>query len=311
MAIRRSEKIKAAIFLVVTTVLFTGMMLTLVGTEWMQKQDRYFIKFIEEVQGIGVGSPVKFHGVPIGKVKHIQLQADMTTVVEVAMPRDTVIKRDSIARLKLESPIVGNFSINISAGSAIADRLPPNKPKVFVGTELSEIEQIKRKLWQLTTQTSETLSNMNMIFTLENAEGFASILQQIDAFLSSNTTEITTTVQTFRDTLVSVDDAITGADVDKTMLQLRDTLLSIDRAIIDADVSATMVQLRSTLDGLEAAILSANSLLVQNQREINDTLSNLRSATDSLTELLEKVNRQPALLLRGSREPQDEMWGNE
>jgi phospholipid/cholesterol/gamma-HCH transport system substrate-binding protein len=310
MAIRRSEKIKAAIFLIVTTTLFVGMMLALVGTQWMRKQDHYYIRFAEEVQGIVVGSPVKYHGVPIGKVKHIRVQPGGTTQVEIVVPRDTVIKEDSTARLKLESPIMGNFSINVSVGSAEAAPLPPNNPHVFIESQLSEIEQIKRKLWQLTTQTSETLSNMNSIFTVDNANGLASIIVRIDDFLASNSTEITTTVEQFRDTLVSVDSAVNGANVNETMQQLRDTLMSVDQAIIDADVSSTVAQVRDTLSGLDGAVSSVNSLLVQNQREINDTLNNMRAATDSLNELLEKLNRQPALLLRGSAEPQD-LWGNE
>jgi len=51
-------------------------------------------------------------------------------------------------------------------------------------------------------------------------------------------------------------------------------------------------------------------MMDQNQRNIAETVGNLRVATDMLNELLDKINRQPAVLLRGSKQ-EKEPWSDE
>jgi len=292
MGIERSDKVKAALFLVVTVTLFSGLIIGLIGTEWMQKKEQYYIDFTFPVKGLAAGSTVRLNGVPVGKVKRFGKAPDgRATRVTVAVTRGTLIHEDSVATLELESLIVGNRSINISLGSARARRLEPNNQharNIIRGTQ-SDFDVMAGSMVDIARMTTGLISNINNVFSPENAAQLASILNQINQFMATNSTVVPVTLEKF------------GSMMDTTQVK-----------IAQLEIAELQNELRATLAMINEATRTMNDTVIQNQRAINDTLNNIRNVTDALRELVERLNRQPGALIRGVREREREKeWGDE
>ncbi len=266
MAISRSDKFKAALFLLVTLGLFIAMVLALVGTSWMREQNNYYIEFKESVRGLKPGSPVRYYGEEIGKVKLIKYQSD-DRVAKVTIEVNPLIdiKIDSKATLEIDSLIIGNRFIEIMPGTINADSLPPNDPKHLIESAASNFQKFQANLQNLSADLPAVINNINRVFSEENAASLSSILYQVDSFMSTNSIAFT----------------------------------------------QTMAEFRGTLAIMNEALQSANNMILQNQRTIAQTIQNLQKTTYTLNELLDKVNRQPAVLLHGTsnkENPWDESY---
>lgn len=266
MAISRSDKFKAALFLLVTLGLFIIMVLALVGTSWMHEQNKYYIEFKESVRGLKPGSPVRYYGEEIGKVQRIKYESG-ARVAKVTIEVNPVIdiKVDSKATLEIDSLIIGNRFIEITPGTINSDSLPPNDPKHLIDSAPSNFQKFQANVQDLSAELPSVIDNINRVFSKENASSLSSILYQVDTFMSTNASEFT----------------------------------------------ETMAEFRATLKIMNEALESANSMILQNQRAIAQTIQNLQKTTYTLNELLDKVNRQPAVLLHGTphkENPWDETY---
>jgi len=265
MAIQRSDKIKAVFFILVTTTLFATLIITLVGTQWMKKQDKYYVDFGEAVKGLKIGSLVRYHGEEVGKI--IDIKFDPTsaqTKVTMDIVPHTMIKEDSIATIEVDSFIIGTKSIMITPGTASSPLLKPNNPKVMIKSAESSFQKFSSQIVDISQQAGVLIDNINNVFTPENAQSVSSILYHIDSVMITNSPLFVETLDKFRLSLIQLD----------------------------------------------AAVNTANNLMQQNQDNVSITINNLRIATDNLNEFLDKVNRQPALLIRGAK-PEKENWNNE
>jgi phospholipid/cholesterol/gamma-HCH transport system substrate-binding protein len=96
---------------------------------WLSRSGRsddvvYRIHFAESVSGLSVGDPVKFHGVDVGSVKAMALDARDSRLVEVdvRLSKDAPVKTDTKASLKLKG-ITGVVLIELNGGSPGAKSL--------------------------------------------------------------------------------------------------------------------------------------------------------------------------------------------
>ncbi|MCX7004581.1 MAG: MlaD family protein [bacterium] len=282
MAIAHSDKVKAIVFLVVTISLFITLILVLVGSDWMEKTDSYYIDF-NEIKGIAPGSQVRYNGVAIGKVKRIRSLSNISKArVTVEVQQNIPIKNDSTATLGMDSLIVGNRFIQITPGSPGAVVIKPNDQSYIIRGERSMLDNMFLQAAEISSRSSVLISNVNNIFSPENSRAISSILLQFDSILKHDATNATAE---FRQTLADVRIAINAAQIKDTMADMRGTLISVRRAVD-----------------------SANDMMSQNQTTVNDTLNSIRAATDSLNELLINLNRHP--LIRGKGEKTKE-WINE
>ena len=103
----------------------------------------YRIHFAESVSGLALGDAVKYHGVDVGTVKAMALDADNPRLVQVdvALRKGTPVKTDSKASLNLKG-ITGVVYIELTGGSANAKDLLAATPPA----QVPEIPSEKSKL---------------------------------------------------------------------------------------------------------------------------------------------------------------------
>jgi len=120
----------------------------------------YRIRFAESVSGLAIGDPVKFHGVEVGNVATMALDpGDPRFVsVEVRLRKDTPVKTDTKAQLKLKG-ITGVVYIELDGGSAGAKPLLAATPE----DQVPEIRYEKSSLAVVVEQLPKVIAKFSAL----------------------------------------------------------------------------------------------------------------------------------------------------
>jgi phospholipid/cholesterol/gamma-HCH transport system substrate-binding protein len=131
----------------------------------------YRIHFAESVSGLGVGDPVQFHGVDIGTVKSMAIDASdpLLVQVDVNLRKDAPIKTDTKATLKMKG-ITGVVMVELNGGSANAKSLVETTPpgqipeipseKSTLAILLEEMPKLIRKFSSIEDQAKKVVTDI-------------------------------------------------------------------------------------------------------------------------------------------------------
>lgn len=158
-----------------------------------RKYTVYRIHFTESVNGLNIGSPVKFRGVQVGKVETMTIVSTDTNIIEVDIQvlKSVAIKTDTIASLKLQS-MTGGMYVELSGGSIESAKLQhsggKNIPEIKAQTSaiaavMDDLPAIIDKISYITDQAAKLLSNK----TVNNLNSAVSNLHKS----SNNVNELT------------------------------------------------------------------------------------------------------------------------
>ena len=116
----------------------------------------YRVAFNESVSGLKPGEPVKYHGVDVGVVKAMSLDAQdpRRVLVDVTLNKGTPVKTDTRAKLKLKG-ITGLVFVELTGGAPDAQLLADATPSGQVPeipSERSELAGLLERLPQILEQ---------------------------------------------------------------------------------------------------------------------------------------------------------------
>jgi phospholipid/cholesterol/gamma-HCH transport system substrate-binding protein len=134
----------------------------------------YRIHFSESVSGLALGDPVKYHGVDVGSVKTMALDAEdpRRVEVDVRLSKDAPVKADTRATLKLKG-ITGVVYIELTGGNPASPALPTTTAQggiPEIPSERDNFSMILEKLPKLIDkfasvgdQAKSVLNNVNAV----------------------------------------------------------------------------------------------------------------------------------------------------
>jgi phospholipid/cholesterol/gamma-HCH transport system substrate-binding protein len=247
--------------------------------------------FDESVQGLDVGSPVKFRGVTIGNVGDITIAPDHR---HVQVTSDIYV--DAIARLGLgdHAPRKDEQFMNpllrvqlVAAGITgvrflQADFFHPGRyPEPILPFEHP---------WNYVPSVPSTLKSLG-----DTAEDIVAKLPELEARASDALVSMNTT-------LGSLDGFITGlrdenGSFDRLLVQLRSTTKHLETTVDDAQLSGTTTALRTAANN----VADAASGFSEMREDLQASLATLRETLDSFRTVADSLERDPSVLLRGPR----------
>jgi phospholipid/cholesterol/gamma-HCH transport system substrate-binding protein len=247
--------------------------------------------FDESVQGLDVGSPVKFRGVTVGTVsditvapdhRHVQVTADMYVDALVRLGLRTRAPKQG------EEFTAPNWRVQLASAGITGVR--------FIQTDFFDPERYPppqlpfEPPWNYVPSVPSTLKNVE--------EQAVEIMNRLPA-LADRAKDTLTDV---RKTLASFDRLATdlGAEdgsFNAALRELRAAASRVDRAFDDAKVGATTSSFRDTASSLGQAAASVSDA----RDELRASLVALREALESVRTLADSLERDPSVLLRGPR----------
>lgn len=243
------------LFVSVAIAVFVLFVIWLTGRSGVEEMTRYTLMFDRDVSGLAVGGPVKYMGMNIGSVVHMDLDTaqGVRVQVDIEILETTPVDSGTYASLALQG-ITGVAVVNLASEPGAHSPLPepprgqyPRIPVRDVGFAalISSAPAIMSKLDQLLTRAGEVLND-------ENRAVVGNALRNVET--------------------LSVSLAGSG-----------------DRlAALPQELSATLAEIQATVERLQGVIAQLQPDLSAAAANVNRSSANLAALTGRFDELLRR-----------------------
>lgn len=312
----RASYILVGAFVLSLFTALTGVAVWFAGVEFDKTPTQYLTYFDGDVTGLGIGSPVRYRGVPVGSVTDIRLDSKNVERVKVLMEvsTDTPIKIDTVAELALQG-ITGVAFIQLTGGTnAAADLKAPKSNQIAVITSReSLLQQVVGRLPQVLEKAVLVADRVSLLFDEQNLEAVSATLQNLQKLSDSMGSENSDLINLLRDGRLAAT-ALRGAAGD-----VRELTQTLNKGIgpVLAGAGDTMKDLRATMTNIRKAAVTVNEVVASVESLVDDNkdplsdfartglyefsqfISEARILVDSLTRLSNRIERDPAYFLFG------------
>ncbi len=172
------------IFVLLTMLAGIGFVVWLAGFKQHGDFALYQTYVKESVNGLGVGSPVKYRGVEVGKVKTITIPHENPESIRILLEVDarTPITTETVAVLQLQG-ITGTSYIELKGTTATGQQLESSENGVpTIPSAPSEFRQIVDSVPAILEKFSDLADKLGNFASDENSARFASIMTNLDKF---------------------------------------------------------------------------------------------------------------------------------
>jgi paraquat-inducible protein B len=283
----------------------------------------YYTFFNESVQGLDLGSPVKYRGVTIGTVARIEIAADRRHV-QVAAELDM----ESVRRLGLtETPTDEASPLRFAVPPELRTQLQSQGITGLKFLALDFFNPETNPVPELPFPTPENYipAAPSLIKSLEDSlTAAADSLPIMAGQISSSLKRIDVMLEDLQKENLSGKTAVTLENVNGVLTDLRDTLKRVNQAKIPEKAASTLVKVDGAVTRLDAVLKRVdgdNGLVASatratdafgdvgrsahgTTRELDTTLREFREAITAVRDLLESLDKDPDMLLKG-RSPKE------
>jgi len=257
--------------------------------------------YLRYAGGLEPGASVLFGGIEVGKVKAVRPATIDPTKIEIVLDvkQGTPLNEKSVAKLGLVS-VMSGAALSITTGSNDAKRLPPGSSiqsqeaasldeiagKLAVVAENADglITQARGELEGISGDARNLLGNLNTVTGPVNQQKIQAVLDHVNGMLATEGPKI----DRISDQLVTL-----SQHADETIQNVNGTVTDIRGPVRD-----DLAELQKTLQQAKAVLTDMQVVVRANDYKIDDTVENLRVATDNLDQLTDSLKQRPWSLVR-------------
>jgi phospholipid/cholesterol/gamma-HCH transport system substrate-binding protein len=263
--------------------------------------------YLRYAGGLEPGASVLYGGMNVGKVTAVRPWSADPTRIEILLEvkKDTPLNEKSVAKLGFVS-VMNSAALSITTGTIDAKRLPPNSP--IPSQEAASLDEIAGKLAgvadsanalmtqaqgelnEISGNVNHLLANLDTMTGPRNQKKVQAILDNIDRVVADARPKI----QRLTDQLTRATD-----HADETIQNVNGTV-----TVLRDPVRKDLAELQSTLEEARGLLQSVQIVVRANDYKIDDTVENLREATDNLNQFTNSLKQRPWSLVR-VKQPED------
>jgi phospholipid/cholesterol/gamma-HCH transport system substrate-binding protein len=263
--------------------------------------------YLRYAGGLEPGASVLFGGINVGKVTAVRPAASDPTKIEILIDvkQNTPVNEKSVAKLGLVS-VMSGAALSITTGGNDARRLPPGS--TISAQEAASLDEIAGKMADVADNANSLitqargaldgisgdarslLANLNTVTGKPNQQRIRALFDNVNEMLATERPKIDRLTDQLNALSQHADDTI--QNVNGTVSDVREP---IRRDL--ADLQSTLLQAKQLLSDIQVVVRA-------NDYKIDDTIENLRTATENLDELTESVKQRPWSLVR-IKQPND------
>jgi len=307
------QKRRLGLFIIISGLILLLTFLIFIVPKLREQGDPYFIQFQNmSVNGLIIGSPVKYQGVDIGKVVNISvLPNDLSLVrVDIRLIEGFPIKTNMKAVLQYIGITLQKY-VEISGGRTEAPNIPP-KGEIPGGRGLTEQAE------DIVASVDRTLHNLNGLLSAENQERIAVILKNTEkgstvvadilekrqGNLESALTGIETAAVKFSEVTESLFDVVQKLNDVTTRVEsdTEKTFASLTKRLSDEEMGRVLNDLKVFIETATSNLEKFELLLIRQQETVARTFTSLEETMDNISKFSRALTEDPAILLRSQRE---------
>ena len=263
--------------------------------------------YLHYAGGLESGAQVLFGGINVGRVTAVRPAASDPTKIEIQLDvkENTPLNEKSVAKLGFIS-VMSGAALSVTTGSNDAKRLPagseiPSQEAASLDAITDKmagvadnanglITQVRGELGGISGSARALLANLNTVAGKANQQKIQAALDNVNTMLATERPKI--------DRLTDQLNAL-SQHADETIQNVNGTVSDVRQPIRE-----DLAQLQSTLLQTKQLLAEMQVLVRANDYKIDDTIDNLRMATENLGQLTESVKQQPWSLIR-IKQPED------
>lgn len=313
---RRFSPRKVGIFVLAATALGVAAIIYLGSSRIFQSKVRFVVVFSQDIAGLEVDAPVKFRGVPVGRVASIHLSIGspeaplqklfMPVVIELNPSRireigettdlgnpavvRTLVAHGLRARLALESFLSGRRYVDLDI---VADAPAPPPPPFPLPYPVIPV-YLEPGLQALQADAAKVLGKLQAL----DLEGLIADLRLAAAGVARASGRLEDAGRGVPRTLESMD---------RTLAAIRDAARALEKEVpsVAGDARGAMQRLAAAVDQMDATLREVKLSLSHGApipAQLEQTLREVGQAARSLRVLADSLERDPSQILRGRPE---------
>jgi len=306
-----SNHFKLGLFVLLAIGVSLGAAVALGAVSARRKTVGYHVFFNESVQGLDVGSPVRYRGVSIGTVASIEIAPDHRHVDVVAELDVVDIRRMGLTEGGPEGSATGRFIIPPELRAQLgsqgitsikyvsidffveddtpAPELPFPTPENNIPAAPSLMKNLEDNVMAVTDSLLSMLTKINAI--LEDVQ-----THEVSAKAIATFDRVNAAIDDLRRVLAQVERAGLPAKAGATMDDLRVAIVTLNRVLerVDGDRGLLASTQRAT-EAIGALSRSTDGRTTG----LADTLRDLSEAAQAIRDLADTLERDPDMLLKG------------
>jgi len=310
------QKISVGFFMLICAAALAGVLIMILTKNREPTYD-YFIKFNESISGLSREADVLYKGVPIGKVRKIDLGAGNMILVRVSIRKDVPIRKGMEAKLNYKSIATGQKIIDLTSpgGATPGEILKPGSDIPVQPSFLTTLEEkallSSDLVYEIIGKVNTGLGEMEegqLTKLVKDADDLVLTWKQVgenanktitltNEALAENRENIRKATERLEPLIAKVEQKVDTLDVEtanKTILETADETKELIGKLQTATVEfdKTVVELRRDVANLEY--------------EMRQSLTSLRLTLASVRRLVDYLERDPSSMLRGRLLPKEE-----
>lgn len=313
---RRFSPRKVGIFVLAATALGVAAIIYLGSSRIFQSKVRFAVVFSQDIAGLEVDSPVKFRGVPVGRVASIHLSIGspeaplrelfMPVIIELNPSRireigettdlgnpavvRTLVTHGLRARLALESFLSGRRYVDLDI---VADAPPPEPPPFPLRYPVIPV-YLEPSLMALQADAAKLMGKLQAL----DLEGLVVDVRAAAAGVARASGRLEDAGRGVPRTLESMDRALAA---------IRDAARALEKEVpsVAGDARGAMQRLAAAVDQMDATLREVKLSLSPGApipAQLEQTLREVGQAARSLRVLADSLERDPSQILRGRPE---------
>jgi phospholipid/cholesterol/gamma-HCH transport system substrate-binding protein len=263
----------------------------------------YDILTEDDVTGLQVDGPVRYHGVTVGRVAEIRIDPDNPTLVRITVEvvKGTPIHIDAVATLEPQG-ITGVLYVLLKGGlQGSAMMVEAGKPPYpIIRAERGKVAAILASAPELLDAAKQLIARVELLFDEDNRQAIAGTLKNLQALtdaLAENREGLTHLVQS---------GAAAADEIQSLAAELHRQL-----GTITDTTKLAQQDLHNVSTSFSDAAKQISELVADNRRPINDfTSTGLYEASQLVTELRLFVDTMNHIAVQFERDPARFLFGD-
>jgi phospholipid/cholesterol/gamma-HCH transport system substrate-binding protein len=259
----------------------------------------YQINTQDPVSGLAVDAPIEFHGVEVGKVKHIRLVNPRSVAILLSIDGGAPVTSATVATITSRGLATRGYTgyVYISLDDDGIDSRPltvrPGAPYRIIRSAPSKIMTLDTTIYQVSDNVQVVTGLLQSLLdkkTISALQRSVDGLQQLTKVLAENTEKLNSIV----------------ANTERASHRFEPLLKSADETV--RQIQAKIVpEVHEALTDLEPLLQSSHDTVSALQMQIlpqaHKALVDLDTLSATFTAVAAKINRDPSILIRGTTPP--------
>lgn len=304
--VRKKMYFTVGLFVIIGVFIGVSLIIWVGASQYFQKGTIFVTYFDESVQGLQIDSSVKYRGVNIGRVIKISVAPD-NRLVEVVMKIEFAgnVVRDTVAKLKAAG-ITGIVFVELERRKS--DDIK-RSPKIDFPAEYPVIQSLPSDIKQIFTGVDSIIEKLKQIDFKGISDQLIGTTRAVEVFVSgdkmkriiSNMESMVANLESATD---KVNDIMTEGVIEDALSEAKDAIKEARAVIARVKTEVDSLNISETTSKANRLIDNINKKVNTAATEITVTTENLRRVSETLENLMERLNADPSELIFSVPPPQ-------